>query len=334
MKKYFILLLGIVVLLTGCGKNKGSVNVKEDFIKKNDNKSSYLVKASMDITSNEDTFNYNVVAAKDNDNYRVDLINTVNNHNQVILRNSEGVYVVTPSLNKSFKFQSEWPDNGSQAYIIDSLVKDIKNDSESNVEKNNDGSIITTKVNYPNNANLVKEKIYLDNKGNLQKVEVLDNNDVIKIVVKFTSVDYKPTFKDDYFKLESLIDTECCKEEQTSKIIDDIIYPLYLPTNTYLNSKDTVNTDTGNRVILTFTGDSPFTLVEEKSSAKSEFEIIPVYGEPLMLSEVVGALSSNSLYWTSNNVDFYLSSDKLSGTELTTIAESISAGTLTVVGEK
>ena len=53
-----------------------------------------------------------------------------------------------------------------------------------------------------------------------------------------------------------------------------------------------------------------------------------------MLSEVVGALSSNSLYWTSNNVDFYLSSDKLSSTELLTIAESISAGTLTVVGEK
>ena len=334
MKKYFILLLGVLVIVTGCGKNKDSANIKEDFIKKNESKSSFLVKGTMDIISNEDTFNYNVVAAKDNNNYRVDLINTVNNHNQVILRNNEGVYVVTPSLNKSFKFQSEWPDNGSQAYIIDSLVKDIKNDSTSTSEKTNDGLVIYTKVNYPNNANLVKEKIYLDNKGNLQKVEVLDSNDTIKITVKFTSVDYKPSFKDDYFKLESLIDTECCKEEQTSKMIDDIIYPLYLPTNTYLNSKDTVNTDTGNRVILTFTGDSPFTLVEEKSMAKSEFEIIPVYGEPLMLSEVVGALSSNSLYWTSNNVDFYLSSDKLSGTELTTIAESISAGTLTVVGEK
>ena len=244
------------------------------------------------------------------------------------------VIVVTPSLNKSFKFQSEWPDNGSQGYLLDSLARDVKNDSESTVIKDGDKYIITTKVNYPNNANLVKEKIYLNEKMSLEKVEVLDASDVIKITVKFNSIDYKPTFKNDYFKLESLIDTDCCKEETTSKTIDDIVYPLYLPTNTYLNSKDTINTDDGNRIILTFTGDSPFTLVEEKATAKEEFEIIPVYGEPLMLSEVVGALSSNSLYWTSNNIDFYLSSDKLSGTELLTIAESISAGSLSVVGEK
>ena len=116
--------------------------------------------------------------------------------------------------------------------------------------------------------------------------------------------------------------------------MDDIVYPLYLPSNTYLSTKDTVNTESGNRVILTFTGDSPFTLIEEKTVANSEFEIIPVYGEPLMLSETMGALSSNSLYCTSNNVDFYLSSDKLSGNELLTIAESITGSSLSVSGDK
>lgn len=332
MKKIFVLLASILILC-GCGKTS-DVNVKDDFIKNIEKRNSYLVKGTMDIVSNEDTFTYNIIAAKSNSNYRVNLVNTVNNHEQVILRNDDGVYVVTPSLNKSFKFQSEWPDNGSQGYLLDSLVKDIKNDADSKSEKVESGYIITTKVNYPNNANLVSEKIYVDSKSEIQKVEVLDGTGTVKITVKFTSVDYKPTFKDDYFKLESLIDTECCKEEQTSKTIDDIIYPLYLPTNTYLNTKNTVNTDNGNRVILTFTGDSPFTLVEEKTVAKAEFEIIPVYGEPLMLSETFGALSSNSLYWTSGGVDFYISSDKLSGSELLTIAESINNGSLSVVGEK
>ena len=332
MKKYFILLL-LFLGLVGCNK-KDELNIKEKFIKDNEKKSSYLIKGTMNIISNEDTFTYDVVSAKSKDYYRVNLTNTINNHEQVLLRNEEGVYVVTPNLNKSFKFQSEWPNNGSQGYLIDSIVKDVKEDSSSTSEKNKDGYIITTKVNYPNNANLVKEKIYLNDKLSIEKVEVLDNSDNIKITVKYNSIDYKPTFKDDYFKLESLIDTDCCKEEATTGKMDDIVYPLYLPTNTYLNSKDTVNTDNGNRIILTFTGDSPFTLVEEKATAKSEFEIIPVYGEPLMLSETFGALSSNSLYWTSNNVDFYISSDKLSGTELLNIAESISSGTLSVVGEK
>ena len=332
MKKYLVVLLGVLCLF-GCGKADQS-NVKDEFVKNISKKNSYLVKGTMNIISNEDTFSYNVTVAKSNDNYRVNLVNTINNHEQVILRSNNEVYVVTPSLNKSFKFQSEWPDNGSQAYLLNSLVNDINNDSESKAEADGDGFVISSKVNYPNNANLVSEKIYLDKKSNLKKVEVLDKDGKIKITVNYTSIDFKPTFKDDYFKLESLIDEECCKDKETSALMDDIVYPLYLPSNTYLSTKDTVNTESGNRVILTFTGDSPFTLIEEKTVANSEFEIIPVYGEPLMLSETMGALSSNSLYFTSNNVDFYLSSDKLSGNELLTIAESITGSSLSVSGEK
>lgn len=332
MKKYLVVLLGALCLF-GCGKADQS-NVKDEFVKDISKKNSYLVKGTMNIISNEDTFSYNVTVAKSNDNYRVNLVNTINNHEQVILRSNNEVYVVTPSLNKSFKFQSEWPDNGSQAYLLNSLVNDINNDSESKAEADGDGFIISSKVNYPNNANLVSEKIYLDKKSNLKKVEVLDKDGKVKITVNYTSIDFKPTFKDDYFKLESLIDEECCKDKETSALMDDIVYPLYLPSNTYLSTKDTVNTESGNRVILTFTGDSPFTLIEEKTVANSEFEIIPVYGEPLMLSETMGALSSNSLYFTSNNVDFYLSSDKLSGNELLTIAESITGSSLSVLGDK
>ena len=332
MKKYLVVLLGVLCLF-GCGKADQS-NVKDEFVKNISKKNSYLVKGTMNIISNEDTFSYNVTVAKSNDNYRVNLVNTINNHEQVILRSNNEVYVVTPSLNKSFKFQSEWPDNGSQAYLLNSLVNDINNDSESKAEADGDGFVISSKVNYPNNANLVSEKIYLDKKSNLKKVEVLDKDGKVKITVNYTSIDFKPTFKDDYFKLESLIDEECCKDKETSALMDDIIYPLYLPSNTYLSTKDTVNTESGNRVILTFTGDSPFTLIEEKTVANSEFEIIPVYGEPLMLSETMGALSSNSLYFTSNNVDFYLSSDKLSGNELLTIAESITGSSLSVSGDK
>ena len=332
MKKYLVVLLGVLCLF-GCGKADQS-NVKDEFVKNISKKNSYLVKGTMNIISNEDTFSYNVTVAKSNDNYRVNLVNTINNHEQVILRSNNEVYVVTPSLNKSFKFQSEWPDNGSQAYLLNSLVSDINNDSESKAEADGDGFVISSKVNYPNNANLVSEKIYLDKKSNLKKVEVLDKDGKVKITVNYTSIDFKPTFKDDYFKLESLIDEECCKDKETSALMDDIVYPLYLPSNTYLSTKDTVNTESGNRVILTFTGDSPFTLIEEKTVANSEFEIIPVYGEPLMLSETMGALSSNSLYFTSNNVDFYLSSDKLSGNELLTIAESITGSSLSVSGDK
>ena len=53
----------------------------------------------------EDTFSYDVkVFYMDDDYFKVDMINTLSNHEQVILRNNNDVYVVTPSLNKSYKF--------------------------------------------------------------------------------------------------------------------------------------------------------------------------------------------------------------------------------------
>lgn len=119
-----------------------------------------------------------------------------------------------------------------------------------------------------------------------------------------------------------------------TSILDDIIYPLYVPSDTYLSTEDTISTDTGNRVILTFAGEKPFMLVEEISVKSDDFEVIPVFGDPLMMADNIGALSANSLYWTSNNVDYYLTSESLSGEELLTIAEGLGNSTIVVNGEK
>ena len=52
-------------------------------------------------------------------------------------------------------------------------------------------------------------------------------------------------------------------------------------------------------------------------------EIIPVYGEPLMLSESVGALSANSLSWDNGNISYYLASTDLNINEMSLIANSL-----------
>jgi len=357
MKKLVVILL-FVLLITGCGQknNKDVLKEFQDNVNKLD---SYVVKGEMVIVSNEDKFTYDVeVSNKENAYYKVNLINKTNDHEQIILKNDEAVYVVTPSLNKSFKFQSDWPKNGSQAYLLDSLVRDIESDSEASIEKKDDNYIIITKVNYPNNSNLVKERIYIDKNYDLIKVEVLDSDDNVKITFNVSNIDKNAKFNDEYFDLELLVDVDCdeCNEgttsettttqpnsntttttqdsETTSNLLDDIIYPLYVPTDTYLSTSDTIDTDKGNRVILTFAGESPFMLVEEVSVKSDEFEIIPVFGDPLLMADTIGALSANSLYWTSNNVDYYITSDTLNGEELLTIAEGMGNSSLIVNAEK
>ena len=61
--------------------------------------------------------------------YKVE-VRDENDVSQLILRNEEGVFVVTPSTNKSYKFQSEWPHKSSQAYLLEGLLQQIKSDKE------------------------------------------------------------------------------------------------------------------------------------------------------------------------------------------------------------
>ena len=79
----------------------------------------------------------------------------------MILRNDEGVFVLTPALNKSFRFQSDWPQNSSQAYLFESLVKDIANDPEAKFNVVEDKYVFETKTNYQNNKMLPTQEITL-----------------------------------------------------------------------------------------------------------------------------------------------------------------------------
>jgi outer membrane lipoprotein-sorting protein len=291
----------------------------------------------MEIYSSEDTFSYDVkVFYMDDDYFKVDMVNTLSNHEQVILRNNNEVYVVTPSLNKSYKFVSEWPYNSSQSYILNSLVKDIDNDDDVVFEEKEEVYNLKVDVNYPNNDELEYEVLTFDKKMNLKSVAVYDSEDIISIKVDFKKIDYKANLSVEDFSVDKMIDENCCSNEieestETSKI-EDVIYPLYVPANTYLKNREFVNTDNGERVILTFDGDKNFVLIEEMSNVSEEFEIIPVYGDPLMLNDTIGALSTNSLSWTVNNVDYYLASNDLTTSEIMQIADSLAVSY--VVSEK
>ena len=312
------------ILATGCF-GKGNKDIVDTFTSKVENTKSYHVTGELEIINNEDSYRYDVeVSYKKDDFFRVSLKNQTNNHEQIILKNEEGVYVLTPSLNKSFKFQSEWPYNNSQSYLMQILVKDIKNDKSKTVEETSDQYIIHTTVNYANNKNLTNQKIYVDKNGNIEKVEVLNEEGIVRMKMTYKKVDMGATFDKDYFELSENMKTGELTEE-TSTTIDDIIYPMYMPANTYLESQDIVKKENGERIILTFGGESPFMLVEETVSIEDDFVIIPVYGDPEMLMDTVGSVTDNSANWISNGIEYYAVSDTLDGEELLKVVQSISA---------
>ena len=346
MKKkiLFILLVG-VFLLSGCGKTSESSIIK-DLEKKINNSKSYYIEGTLEIVNNEDLYTYDVkVSYAKGDNYKVNLTNKVNNHEQVILRNSDGVYVVTPRINKSFKFQSDWPYNNSQVYLLKPLLDDILSDENRTFTKDGDNYKIVVAANYPNNEKLVKQEILLDKEANIKKVTVMDTNGTAQITMNFDKIDLSSKFNDNYFDLKEIIDvkeetpsdnkttenntnTNTDKDKTTetkqTSTIEDVIYPMYLPVNTYLSNQEKVSKDNGERLILTFDGDNPFMLIEETVTYEKEHLIVPTYGELELMASTVAIVNDNSVNWIDNNIEYYVVSDKLSKSELLDIARSIS----------
>ena len=402
MKKLFLVVAIIATIcLTGCGK-VGDKEIKDNFIKEIEGLKAYYMEGTLKLTNNDDNYEYDVeVSYQKDDNYKVSLVNKANDYEQIILKNKEGVYVITPSLNKSFKFQSDWPNNNSQSYLLTSVAKDLKDDSAYKFTQKDKDYVFTTKTNYPNNPKYVKQNIILDKNFNLKKVEVQDEQDVTYIEFIVKSIDKKANFNENEFSLEEITkdfevqeeseknknnqnesqnsttnenyqenetnknnannqnnstttqDNETNKEleksdntnettnnnsqnnesniTETSKV-DENVFPLYLPSNTSLSDKEVIETSNGERVIMTFSGDNPFILVQETVKPSKELEIIPTYGEPFMLIDTVGSLTDTSYTWTSNGVEYYIVSDQMEQTELLEVAKSINV--VSAINEK
>lgn len=324
--KKVIVLLVTCFLLVGCSGFDSGDAVKKFEKNINDN-TSYTMKGQMEIVSNEDTYHYDVnIDYLEKDFYKASLKNIDNSHEQIILKNENGVFVVTPSLNKSFKFQSEWPYNSSQAYILSSLLHDIKNDSNIVFEEIEEGYTITSTVNYPNNSSLVSQKITFDKEMIPKLVEVFNNDGIVNIKFQISEIEFDNKFDDDYFKVESTMCTDCT--EDVNKI-DEVIYPMYLPSGTTFKSEETVKTDESERVILTFTGDKSFIMIEEASKTPKDFEITSTAGELVFYENILGSLNDSSLNWSMNGKDYYIIGQNLSNEELLKVASSTSAVSLT-----
>ena len=353
MKKIFLFLCLICLLVTGCGKQSEKEVLKE-FNSKVNNANSYYLSGEMELVNNEDVYNYDIqVSFKQDDNYKIELTNKINDHKQIILRNSEGVYIVTPSLNKSFKFQSDWPYNNSQVYLLSSLMDDINNDDARTFEIKDGEYVFTSTVNYPNNEKLVKQKVYFGKNYLPIKVEVIDSDGNTQIKMAFEKIDLKMEFNDTYFDLNSVLtvpevtpekekqntnndnttetqepNSENANEEKKTKqaaTIEDVIYPMYLPVNTYLAKQEKVSTeDGGERLILTFTGDSSFVLVEQTAEYSSTPEIIPTYGSPELIGSSLAVVNDNSANWFLDGIEYYIVSDVMATDELLQVVRSIS----------
>ena len=314
MKKILIVICS--VFLVACSK---SSNALKEITKNINNSNSYYLEGTLEVMNGDDSSFYNVKVSYKKDNlFKVSLTNQINNHEQIILRNTDGVYVLTPSIGKSFKFQSDWPYNNSQIYLLQTLLNDINN-NEYTYKETNDEYTYTTNVTYSNDKNLVKQDIIFGKDYKIKSVLVYDKNESIKMKMIFKTVDMNKNYDSSYFTLEE--NMKSSKMEERTANLKDIVYPMYVPSDTYLTNKETIDTSNGKRVILTFTGNKPFTFIQENVSLTNVTLLID--GDFVLLNDVIGNVSENEVSWISNGIEYYITSDVLSKQEMIEIASSV-----------
>lgn len=328
-----LILIGLfVIFAAGCGgKSQESVVKKIEGTLQDIN--GYKAQAEMTMKTGQDERSYDVdvwYKKGEEDFYRVGLGNDGDEGGQVILKNSEGVFVLTPALKKSFKFQTDWPENSSQPYLYQSLVHDVLTDKDATFTATENHYVFSTKTNYQNNTNLPFQEVYFDKKSYTPTaVKIMDKDKNVLVEVAFQEIETNPNFAEHDFNREAILeetlaDMSVSNMEQTDELA--VMYPLKT-LGAELIEQEEVSLEDGERVIMTFKGDRNFTLIQEKLSvvptSTDNDTVQEMSGDLVNLGHGVGSITNNTIEWNYNGTDFYLASEDMTMDELIEVASSI-----------
>lgn len=322
-KKGIIIGAIVIVLIVSCvlifkkePVDKKLKNIMEDM-------KSYQLVGDMEITKGEDVKGYSLeVGYKkvDKDEYfRVGITDKELNQTQVILRNKDGVYVLTPTLNQIFKFEGDWPLNSLKPYLIQSMVEIMKNkDCIINSEK--DSYVVESAVNYPNNNNFKKQKMIFNNDYEIQELEITDDNDAVQLKIAFNKVKYDAKLAKNYFDLPNDMESEV-----SNPVVNQEDLPLY-PMSVFdssLSNVSEVEVSNGSRHVLEYKGDKNFTVIESVQEKSSELQTVIMSGEFVDSIDAFGFYDGNHMTMMNNGVEYTIYSDDLNPNEMVEVLSSM-----------
>ncbi|KZE36971.1 sporulation protein [Bhargavaea cecembensis] len=183
------MLIVLALMLAACGSQS-----KEDVMKKLSGKwtdaKGYELTAVMEIKTGDEPRLYDVeVWHTKPDYYRVNVAQQGSKESQMILRNKDGVFVVTPSIGKTYKFQSDWPEKNSQAYLIGALAEDIRADKDAVMKEEDKEYVFETVTRNNHRKMLPYQRIHIDKKSLLPvKVSVLNENKEEQMKITFEKI--------------------------------------------------------------------------------------------------------------------------------------------------
>lgn len=318
-----VVFIGAMLIFTACG---GSDEPQKVFTDKLTKAQSYKVEGIMesyyDSGRKQNEFK---VLYKHPELIKVEIKSGENSDKQIILKNNDGVYILIPAVNKNFKIQSDWPENASYPYLLQSLAKDIANDPDAIITEDETKVTVETKTKMHADATPVKQKIIFDRTTNLPtEVLVYDEDENLYIRTVFTHIDFDYNISDDEFDLEgSMAAVRLEIGEEVVYEDREISYPLYCPEGITLASENIIsNTDGTERLaIMKYGTDYGFTLIQEYVNDNDVTKYQEENGEIFMVLGNIAILKENSLQTIYRGIEYTVASKDLIPEELAKIVQ-------------
>ena len=262
---------------------------------------------------------------KQPDNLKVVLQSVENNDKQIILKNTEGVYVLVPSVNKNFKIKSTWPTNASYPYLLQSLAKDIANDEEAIVTETETTYTIQTKTKMHTEADAISQKIMFNKETNLPtEVLVYENDGDLFMRCVFKNIDLEYNVSDEEFDVEKSMTSAYLTFGENGLVFNNRSFslPTYCPEGLTLKSNQNVKEGEDARAVMLFTGESNLTIIQELINYDEEMVVASENGEVVMVMGNVGIISDNYIKFVFEGIEYTVASNTLSMSELINVSSS------------
>ena len=239
-----------------------------------------------------------------------------------MIRNNDGVYVLTPSLNQVYTFKGDYPLNSQKPYLFHSMLSAL--DGDYDIEKVSDGYLLSFVPKYENSPNWVKQDVKLSSDFKPIWVNIYDSNNSVVCAINFVKVEFNASLNQDDFNVE--LNMEKAKENTSNVSRNESELPFIVVDNIISSelSQQTSATIDGKTVyILSYTGSQSFTIIQSLLEENEETSYLAVNGTLLNCDQGLAIYNNSYLTYFYNGVKYEIYSSSLSVNEMIDIVSSL-----------
>ena len=277
----------------------------------------YVLKGKMELRKGQAYQNYDleVYYQKKGEQYKVVLNDLTIKQSQSIIRNQDGVFVMTPQLNQIFKFQGSWPNNTKKPYLIQTMNDFIK---EHEVTKEKDEYVLECEVNYPTHPQYKYQKMIFDQEARIKELIITNENQEHEVKISFHQCSFNPKLDQKTFAIPDSFDVKTSAMEQEQ-------LPLY-PMEVFgakLDDISYVDTVDGQKIMMNYVGEKSFTLVQSVQQPTKTTQTVFMPGTLYEQYDLFGVeeLFQFSAYY--QGIEFKIYSEELTTQEMIEVINSV-----------